>query len=58
VHKETTNTFGFNAQVDGRYEYCFSNKMSSVTAKMLSFTVSGPDEHSKLSEKMLKIDRK
>ncbi|RKO83290.1 supernatant protein factor, C-terminal domain-containing protein [Blyttiomyces helicus] len=39
-----TTSFGFNAEMDGRYVYCFSNKMSSVTNKLVTFTLQGPDE--------------
>jgi p24 family protein beta-1 len=54
VVKQTTASFGFSADHDGRYEYCFSNQMSSVTSKLVSFTLQGPDEASKFMEKTAK----
>lgn len=39
--KHDTGTHSFTADADGRYQYCFSNEMSSVTAKTVSFNVHG-----------------
>lgn len=39
--KKDTGTFSFTAVQDGRYRYCFSNEMSTVTAKTVSFNVHG-----------------
>ncbi len=44
VFRQSTATYGFVAEQPGKYEYCFSNQMSSVTDKTLSFSVMGPDE--------------
>ncbi|KAJ3158068.1 p24 complex component [Geranomyces variabilis] len=47
-------TFGFNAEIEGSYVYCFSNKQSSASEKRLAFTVHGPDEIFKIEEKEMK----
>ncbi|CAB5348170.1 uncharacterized protein OCT59_016536 [Rhizophagus irregularis] len=39
--KETTGTYSFTATKNGRYTYCFSNEMSTVTEKIVSFNVHG-----------------
>ncbi|ORY90161.1 emp24/gp25L/p24 family/GOLD-domain-containing protein [Leucosporidium creatinivorum] len=39
--KKDTGTYSFTAEQDGRYTYCFSNEMSTVTGKTLSFNVHG-----------------
>ncbi|CAG8498817.1 2168_t:CDS:2 [Paraglomus brasilianum] len=39
--RQSTGTFSVGAQDDGRYTYCFSNEMSSVTDKSVSFNVHG-----------------
>ncbi|TPX35994.1 hypothetical protein SmJEL517_g01856 [Synchytrium microbalum] len=52
ANKEATATYGFNAERDGRFEYCFSNQMTSVADKLVSFTVQGPDEQIRLQQKM------
>jgi hypothetical protein len=35
--REEKGTFTITAEQAGRYTYCFSNKMSSVTAKSVNF---------------------
>lgn len=39
--KRDTGTHSFTADTDGRYTYCFSNEMSTVTGKTVSFNVHG-----------------
>ncbi|KAH7100652.1 supernatant protein factor, C-terminal domain-containing protein [Auriculariales sp. MPI-PUGE-AT-0066] len=39
--KQSTGTASITAEKDGRYEYCFSNEMSTVTDKLVSFNVHG-----------------
>ncbi|KAG8895294.1 p24 complex component, partial [Tulasnella sp. 403] len=39
--KETTGTVAITADKDGRYTYCFSNEMSTVSDKQVSFNVHG-----------------
>ncbi|KAI0081824.1 supernatant protein factor C-terminal domain-containing protein [Panus rudis PR-1116 ss-1] len=39
--KQSTGTVSITASKDGRYEYCFSNQMSTVVDKMVSFNVHG-----------------
>ncbi|KDE02371.1 hypothetical protein MVLG_07073 [Microbotryum lychnidis-dioicae p1A1 Lamole] len=39
--RRDTGTYSFTAEVDGRYTYCFSNEMSTVTGKTVSFNVHG-----------------
>ncbi|KAJ3332635.1 Carboxypeptidase A4 [Blyttiomyces sp. JEL0837] len=51
VFKQTTQTFAFTADQEGTHTYCFSNQMSSVTAKVLTFTIHGPLERLKYEEK-------
>lgn len=41
VDKRDTGTYSFTAQHDGRHTYCFSNEMSTVTPKTVSFNVHG-----------------
>ncbi|KAF9651056.1 hypothetical protein BDM02DRAFT_951315 [Thelephora ganbajun] len=39
--KQSTGTASITAEKDGRHEYCFSNLMSSVSDKVVSFNVHG-----------------
>ncbi|KAF7790840.1 hypothetical protein EIP86_001797 [Pleurotus ostreatoroseus] len=39
--KQSTGTVSVTANKDGRYEYCFSNQMSTVVDKLVSFNVHG-----------------
>jgi len=39
--KQSTGTVSITAEKDGRHEYCFSNQMSSVVDKLVSFNVHG-----------------
>lgn len=39
--KRDTGTHSFTAEDDGRYTYCFSNEMSTLTGKTVSFNVHG-----------------
>ncbi|KAI8817852.1 emp24/gp25L/p24 family/GOLD-domain-containing protein [Fimicolochytrium jonesii] len=48
-------TWGFNAEEDGTYTYCFNNKRSSFADKRILFTVVGPDEKWKIEEKEMKM---
>ncbi|KAJ9106251.1 hypothetical protein QFC21_001396 [Naganishia friedmannii] len=41
IHRKPTGTFAFTAKKDGRYTYCFSNEMSTLSPKVLSFNVHG-----------------
>ncbi|KAJ3154614.1 p24 complex component [Geranomyces variabilis] len=54
LNGESFATFGFNAEVEGTYVYCFSNKKSGSSERKLSFTVHGPAEVFKIEEKELK----
>lgn len=38
-NRESSETYTFVAELAGRYEYCFSNEMSSVTEKGITFSV-------------------
>ncbi|KAJ3550183.1 hypothetical protein NMY22_g608 [Coprinellus aureogranulatus] len=39
--KQSTGSLAITAEKDGRYEYCFSNQMSAIADKMVSFNVHG-----------------
>lgn len=39
--RQSTGTASITAEVDGRYEYCFSNTMSAISDKIVSFNVHG-----------------
>jgi len=39
--REDTGSVSITATQDGRYEYCFSNQMSAIADKMVSFNVHG-----------------
>ncbi|KAF8639765.1 hypothetical protein AX17_001026 [Amanita inopinata Kibby_2008] len=39
--RQDTGSISITAEKDGRYEYCFSNQMSAIADKMVSFNVHG-----------------
>lgn len=39
--RQTTGSYSITAERDGRHEYCFSNQMSAVADKVVSFNVHG-----------------
>jgi len=39
--KSSTGTVSITAEIDGRYTYCFSNEMSTLQDKVVSFNVHG-----------------
>ncbi|KIP01735.1 hypothetical protein PHLGIDRAFT_96735 [Phlebiopsis gigantea 11061_1 CR5-6] len=39
--KQSTGTVSITSEKDGRHEYCFSNQMSTVVDKLVSFNVHG-----------------
>ncbi|RXW21191.1 hypothetical protein EST38_g4688 [Candolleomyces aberdarensis] len=39
--RQSTGSVAVTAETDGRYEYCFSNLMSAIADKMVSFNVHG-----------------
>ena len=50
VERETNGKYTFTANADGVYKYCFSNKMSSMTPKVVMFSMEigdAPKEHDK-----------
>jgi len=43
--RETNGKYTFSAETDGVYRYCFSNKMSSVTPKVVMFSMDITEAH-------------
>jgi len=39
--RQSTGSISITAEKDGRHEYCFSNQMSSIADKLVSFNVHG-----------------
>ena len=56
--KESTGSFGFDADIQGKFTYCFSNEMSSVTDKLIYFAIFGPSEKMNFEQKTVKWDGK
>ncbi|KAI8799931.1 emp24/gp25L/p24 family/GOLD-domain-containing protein [Cladochytrium replicatum] len=56
VHGQTSHNFGFNAEREGTYTFCFSNTRNPHMEKTLVFTMHGPDERYKLESKIDSID--
>ncbi|KAJ3079000.1 p24 complex component [Quaeritorhiza haematococci] len=51
IIRRSQGTFGFNAVLTGRYDYCFANRYV-YDEKLVTFTVQGPDEMTKIEEKI------
>ncbi|KAI9364451.1 supernatant protein factor, C-terminal domain-containing protein [Zopfochytrium polystomum] len=51
IFKQSTGTVEVKAEKEGSYTYCFSNQMSTVTQKVLTFSVHGPEERERYDEK-------
>ena len=48
--RESTGRYAFAAPVDGVYKYCFGNKMSSVTPKIIMFSMDIGEKAHKIEE--------
>ncbi|XP_067934564.1 transmembrane emp24 domain-containing protein 2-like [Watersipora subatra] len=48
--RESNGKFTLNAENDGIYKYCFGNKMSSMTPKMVMFSMELGEKHQNLAE--------
>ena len=51
VFRQSTANVEISADKEGLYTYCFSNQMSTVSHKVLTFSMHGPDEKFKFEEK-------
>ncbi|XP_026314190.1 transmembrane emp24 domain-containing protein 2 [Hyposmocoma kahamanoa] len=55
--RESSGMYTFSAPVSGRYTYCFSNKMSTMTPKVVMFYLEvGEAQHKKEGEKEGEVD--
>jgi hypothetical protein len=55
--RETDGKYTFSAHMDGRYRYCFSNKMSSVTPKLVVFNLNIGNPKMEAANEDGKVDR-
>ncbi|KAJ3129490.1 hypothetical protein HK098_001257 [Nowakowskiella sp. JEL0407] len=51
VEQSAAHHFGFNAESEGAYTFCFSNVNANGRPRNFVFSSVGPDEHSKFSLK-------
>lgn len=43
--RESNGKYTFNAPMSGMYKYCFGNKMSSMTPKLVMFSLELGEKH-------------
>ena len=55
--RETDGKYTFSAHMEGRYRYCFSNKMSSVTPKLVVFNLNIGNPKAEATNEDGKVDR-
>jgi len=45
VEQESSGKITFSANLDGKYRYCFSNRMSTLTPKVVMFNLDVEEPH-------------
>lgn len=56
AERETSGMYAFSATIPGRYTYCFSNKMSTMTPKVVMFNLEVGESQAKKAEGEAGVD--